>query len=721
MAMMLRITLPGTLCAFALAGLLGCGHMMESKAIHQFTEALAEKDLEQLRLATSETFEERALRSTEALDDFKIVNLPKGEVTVVEVEDSSETEKLVTVTAGSTKKKLFYRLIKDEDKDEWVVDDVYVRQQKGGVKVDKSVAEQMDLLLNVREFLTVWDQGSREEVLAVATPELARVLADLPPMHLSRLCKTVVSEHVGDKRHHPRAQLDSDVAVVTLPRKTGKMILSFKLMDGSWRVSDVAVESKQDQDHIPSVMKTATVVRAAAQFLEAYNALDKDRLKSITHPKFYEGSLLPADLRAVSLPDQFISKGRYHVKMEGMQADFVIEEPNQVVKIGLSRDTSDDPLDKKTVYLIDDVTIYPTPKPGAPLQEMRLSMVFTGHAVLQLFRESLADGNLPLVRKTSTQDFNSRVWQRVEEDALAEFTPRLMTNQIEETIGAEYDGAVCKLTVRQMGVPVTYVLRDRKGEVAVDDVLIEKSEEIASLKETMELLIPLRTFREALAKSDLDTLQRHSSADLNRMIWRQADLVPAAGQVAVKHLLAPLYKVEPLPEGKCLVTLGDANFGCSVLLVTEHDEKVVDDIVLIAGVQPELRARLKTKMREQLALGGPAPDSQPQIMQAGNWEDAPKTQKPMPRSASPIEQAEFEEFPPLPKAPVPLPQTALQPGKISDWEVESAPNPIKSEESTTAPPLFPGGEADLETVPEIKPSDDAFTSPVEIDSDQPQF
>lgn len=690
--------------------------MLETKAINHFTKALEDKDFEQLRSATSTKFEERALRTTEALDDFKILNLPKGETTVVEVQDSSETEKLVTVSAGTTKKKLFYRLTKDSEKGEWVVDDVYIRQQKAGVKVDKSVAEQMDLLINVREFLTVWDQGSRDEVLGVATPELAAVLADLPPMHLSRLCRSVVSEHVNDERHHPRAQLDNDVAIVTLPRKTGKMILSFKLLEGGWRVSDVAVESKQDQDHIPSVMKTATVVRGAALFLEAYGDGDKDRLQSVVDPKFYEGSILPGDLSTVKLPDQFISKGRYHVKMEGNQADFVIEEPEQVVKIGLTRDVSNDPLDKKTVYLIDDVTIYPNPAAGGQLQEMRLSMVFTGHAVLQLFRESLADGNLPLVKKTSTQDFNSRVWQRVTEEALAEFTPRLMTNQIEETLGAEYDGAICKLTVRQMGVPVTYVLRDRKGEVAVDDVLIDQphSEEVASMKQTMELMIPLRTFREALAKSDLNTLQRHSSSDMNRMIWRQADDVPAAGQLAVKHLLAPLNKVEQLPEGKCLITLGDANFGCSVLLVTEHDEKVVDDIVLVAGLQPELGARLKTKMREQLALVGPAEDGKPEIMQAGNWEDAPETKRPPMKTASNVEPAEFEEFPAQPSAAVPLPQSTLKPNRNAGWEPQSEHRPMKDQDSNTAPPLFPGGEADLEAIPEVKPSDSAFEPPVEI-------
>ncbi len=366
---------------------------------------------------------------------------------------------------------------------------------------------------------------------------------------------------------------------------------------------------------------------------------------------------------------------------------------------------------------------------------MRLSMVLTGHGILQLFRESLATGNLALLRKTATQDFNGRVWQRIEKEAIAEFTPRLMTNRVEETIRSEYNGSICKITVRQMGVPVTYVLRDHKGQVAVDDVLITQSEEVAlldqaaSMKETMELMIPLRIFREALAKSDMGKLQRNSSVDFNQMIWKQADNVPAVGQVAVKHLKAPLSKVENLAEGKSLITLGDENFGCSVMLVTEHERKVVDDIVLVAGKQPELRARLKHKMREQLAMGGPAGEAKPQIQQAGSWEDVPSskpTQHLAAETVHKVQHADLQEYAPLPamqSSPVPLPTAAVPPEReatLSEAKREPKPLPAapqnalpKNEPGTIAPPLFPGGEADLEFVPEIKPSENAFDSPLE--------
>ncbi len=201
------------------------------------------------------------------------------------------------------------------------------------------------------------------------------------------------------------------------------------------------------------------------------------------------------------------------------------------------------------------------------------------------------------------------------------------------------------------------------------------------------------------------------------MIWKQADGVPAAGQVAVKHLQAPLNKVEDLEEGKTLVQFGNENFGCSVLLVTEHDQRVVDDVVLVAGVQPELRARLKRKMREQIAFGAPEADPNSQVLPAANWEDAPKTK---PRQ---VNQAGFQEIAPLPEesAPAPLPASAnlqrvqkalLEPEPVPHPPARTPAPPTPAPPGQVAPPLFPNGEADLEQVPEIKPEADAFDSPI---------
>ena len=46
--------------------------------------------------------------------------------------------------------------------------------------VDVNRAAREDLLLAVREFLDAWNTGTREDVLAVASPDFREVLADLP-------------------------------------------------------------------------------------------------------------------------------------------------------------------------------------------------------------------------------------------------------------------------------------------------------------------------------------------------------------------------------------------------------------------------------------------------------------------------------------------------------------------------------------------------------------
>jgi hypothetical protein len=108
-------------------------------------------------------------------------------------------------------------------------------------------------------------------------------------------------------------------------------------------------------------------------------------------------------------------------------------------------------------------------------------------------------------------------------------------------------------------------------------------------------------------------------------------------------------------------------------------------------------------------------------MQAGNWEDIHVAKRPSPKTAQTVEQAEFEEFPALPLGEVPLPQAALGPRQEPDWDLQNNPYPITEKEPTTAPPLFPGGEADLETIPEIKPSESAFDPPVQIPSGESPF
>ena len=132
------LCLLGTVC---LAG--GCANLVETRAIEKFAKGLKDQDLETLRQSSSPTFEQKALRMTAAIDDLKILRIPDGKATIVEVEEVNESRKKVTVEldngekkskdkkSGTPKKEVFYELVKDQH-GQWVVDDVYLKQKKKG-------------------------------------------------------------------------------------------------------------------------------------------------------------------------------------------------------------------------------------------------------------------------------------------------------------------------------------------------------------------------------------------------------------------------------------------------------------------------------------------------------------------------------------------------------------------------------------------------------------
>ncbi len=162
----------GLLCAAA-----GCAHLVETQAINHFTAALEKGDIEKVKDASSDRFDDVALRRKDSLDAMKILQLhPEEKVTIVKVEDVSDTEKKVVASQGKSHRKLMYKLVRDKKSGKWVVDDVIIRQKHGDVAATKSVTEQMNLLLVVQDFLVAWHEGKKDAVLAVSTPTFGKLL-----------------------------------------------------------------------------------------------------------------------------------------------------------------------------------------------------------------------------------------------------------------------------------------------------------------------------------------------------------------------------------------------------------------------------------------------------------------------------------------------------------------------------------------------------------------
>ena len=562
----MSLVVRGSLCALlTLTAGAGCSHFIESRAINRFAENIREDNLDGLKQVTSENFKERALRTASALDDIKILRLPDGKLTVMEVEEVAANKRRVTVQVGESKKEVFYELVQD-DTGRWVVDDIYLKQKKHGVTAFKSVTEQMDLLLTVREFLDAWDSGDRERVLSAVSPQLRETLEPLPPSYLARLTGQVIGGRTERSSFKPQAQLDERDAVVRLPRVGGETVLTMRLIDGQWQIRDIAIDAREESKQIPSVLKLAIAVNTCTQFLDAYQRNDKAALQPLCEADFYEGSLAIANLKQVLLPPPQMPEHELDVQLRAQRADFVLKGPREIVQVDMHREDASEP-EAPPRFRVRDVTLYEL----ETRQEKRLSALFTAQAMLELFCEALAERDLDHLRHCSTQDLRGRVWQRLNAATVQGLPLDLFDDPKPEVVSMEFHGALTRFEVRQGGQPVTYLLREESGRFFVDDILWQISGRPASVKQTCELLVPVRNFASAVTlgrdptqqAAVLEMLQNTCSGDFNRLVWSQTKFLPNSGLSADTFLDAPLRSIVQ-SDTEVLIQFGDDRFGAAV-------------------------------------------------------------------------------------------------------------------------------------------------------------
>ena len=573
----------------------GCANLVESRTIAAFSEALEEEDVDSLRDVTSSRFEEKSLRHENSVKDFSVLQIPKGDVEIIDVDYISDDEKRVTGQIGKSKsRRLRYRLVRDEKTGKWVVDDVYIKKQKNGISSSRAVTELMDLVTTVREFIDAWDSGSRSDMLRMADPEFGTLLGSLPEAYLIRLAKQAIGDR-AESKVRPVAQMDEDVALVKLPGKSGQMIISFTKIRDRWLISDLAVESRKDKDHISSVKQMATVLRSAAVFLNSYSTGDKKTLKTVTMKSFFENSLEPAILSTVQLPTDSQAASTYQVKLQSGFADFMVATDDELVKLSLLRIEGEDS-NTAVKYLVDDVTIYEIDGN----QEKRLSALFLSHAMVELYAEALSLRELQTVRMMSTADFKQRVWQRIDEPLMMQLPMPEIENAKPKILTSVFMGAVTEVTVRQGSRALVYVLQDRDGKLLVKDVLLPVSGRPNSLCKTLETMVPVIQFANSLSQRNIEALQQFSSRDLNRKVWHKAKQIPSIGLRLHEHFAVPLMSLD-MNDDLAIVGLGDDQYGARVRLIREGDRFVVDDVKLVAGSEIKQRIDLKEAMQFELS------------------------------------------------------------------------------------------------------------------------
>lgn len=584
----------------------GCAHMMETKTIEKFATELKEEDLDGLKEQTSEEFAGRALRTTDAMADLKILRIPDdGKISVVKVEELSQSQKRVTVEVGEAKKEVFYELTRNSS-GKWVVDDIYLRQKKQGVEAYKAVSEQMDLLLTVREFLEACDEGERGEILAATTPKLRAALEKLPPAYLAKLTTTITAGNGGkSKRQKPQAQLTENTAVVRFPRVGGDTLLTLELQKDAWRVDDVLVETKDEAERLPSLYREALAVEQCLDFLAAYERNDREAAHAICRADFYQGGLSLGNWKEVPLPSPLLTDHELRASLHGPRADFTLKNDREIVQVTLHR-RPDEPTDDEPKYQVSNVSIFDI----ATQQEMRLGALFTARAMGEFYLQALADRDVSKLRHSSTKDFSERVWKRINEATIVTAPLEPFDGGPAKIGQPNFDGALVRLTALAGDHPVEMMLREEAGRFLVDDVRWEISGRPSTAKATLEAMIPVRNFACGIAMgrkpedqpAALALLQENSSRDFNRMVWTQTEFVPDTEIPAETLLNAPL-KSLTMSDTQIIIQLGDSRFGAEVTMTKERERFAIDDVLLITGPQPSQRIAMKRELRTQLARG----------------------------------------------------------------------------------------------------------------------
>lgn len=574
-------------------------HETERIAVVRFVNAMKLERLDAVRLTCSKRFQEAALKRADSLNDFTQLGIPVGDVEVVNVENISPSEKMVNVAIGEMKQKMTARLTLDQTQNEWLIDDLFMKQKRDGVVAVRSVTDQMHLMSSFRTFMEAVQDGGREQLLAHVTPSFRQSLSTIPDSIFERIRRQVAGKENLNKLK-PEAQLDDDFAVIKVHRLSGQLMLSLALENGLWLVDDLAVESREDQEQIPSLRKTASAVEVGVRFLKAFHASDQKSLEALCIPTFYKNAIAGSDLSAFPLPIEALESTDFRIKAQGRLAWITIPHRSDTITIDLVRSNEVDPdveqPDLDESYRVREVTLY------SGKQQQQLSSVFVSQAIMRVYARALAEKNLPMLKRLSTPDFSTKVWDRVDETSVHHLPLDGLVGANLRIVSTNYLGQLTQLRVQSSAGQIVFQIREWNDEQLIDDITLSIPDRPASLKDTLAVVVPMQSFLIGLQSNDIQKIHASLTDEFRRTAWRHIDQVPAAGMSALEACRQPLGKIE-LHDKHAVLHLAGALSQTKVQLKRENEQWAVDDVeVTRLGPAPQT-ASLKQTMKNQLADG----------------------------------------------------------------------------------------------------------------------
>lgn len=580
----------------------GCTNLTTRRAILNFADSLESQDLEQIRVATSKEFKQKALRQPEALADLKALRVPQGDISIVAVENISDTVKLAKVEIGRDEKAkvVEYRLALDRESGRWLVDDVILGVgDSTGREIRRSVTEQMNLILSCREFLKDWESAPRTVKLQYCTEELHAELSTLPPVWF----KKVTEDFVGSGRSasfRPEARVNGNKAMLVAPHPQGSLYIDFHKLGDQWKVQNLTLELRGSGDpEQRSLVTTSQELNLVVKFLTSFADADLDRLARYATPNFYSQSLKHGELKAVSLPVSSLIAAEYESKRHHDRTELLLEADGSTYMLSLLRDAGQEgQASQVSGTRVEEVTIFE----ADGKQVKRISALLLSNSVVDLYVEALRTRNVKELRNMSSNDFNDRVWRTPIAKHFQIMPYPYISAEETETITTVFRGDVTEVTISQGDRPMTFILRLGDGWMVVDDVLFPQPDRPLSLKENLELMLPLHAVASGISRGDVELVSNYSGNSLNQIVWRQLNYIPDVSRELVRPLTGEVVRIAQ-QDGWVVVQTSDGVVSADVRLAREGQRYVIHDVVLTNEASPSRQFAFLQNMRQMIATG----------------------------------------------------------------------------------------------------------------------
>lgn len=581
----------------------GCGSLMTTAAINRFQDHLEAGDIEGLATATTERFRTAAIPDPAALSTFDLLGVPVGDVTIDEVKETSPTTRDVDVSVEGSSRKLTYHLSKEADsigRTRWLIDEISIRQGTSSKTVEKTVSEQMALLLGVREVVRAWQKADPNEIALHASPRLAETLEQLPPNWRTQLAKHYFADVMNSK---PRARMIDGEAEVTLSHKDGQLRLILEEADGTadidapkggrgWVVKTAVIVGR-GKEITRELRREADLAATTSQFVTAYAGNDQSTLERHSTAPLYENVLAVADLTQSPLNPSAIFSLPYEAQFSDVSSELIVNIDGSETHFTLTSAEKGSHTDLK----IDDISVF---KDG---QTIRLSAKLLVIPTVTMFNQALNAGDVPRLKYLTASDWKNVVWDRFQEDrqnvlrtiALPEF--RMDSSNPDELPVIRHNGA--SVEVRQItgDVIVSYRLVSSSQRLVIDDVELIDLHGVTRLQSRLTALCTLDQLADGIITGDLDAIAAASTSELNRLVWAISSPEELPGTLDLVPILKGRVHALETQGEETVVTVAEDYPMARIVLSADGTQ--IDDVIFLdrAGVETGRFAQLVRKHR----------------------------------------------------------------------------------------------------------------------------